>query len=664
MIPLTREGAPDRAACEALGWGRQLVEWDRRMAVVSDFHEAQAQARHGNKRSVAKAVAAKHGIGVRTVYRLNQLLAQGGPAAVFPQQGLVSNGPSLPTPLQLQIRQYWGNSRHVTFAQAYGDIVLPFYKDLERDPPHLSTIRRWVRKHVLPVEDLAFREGPRAYEAKGAPKVVRDLPKEPNDWWVADHRLWDTQIVIHDGQGTGWGKHGTAQCPCGSGRDRRNCCSVRRPWITLIADIATAGFVGWRMGLTPTAAGVCQAVRSAVRHFGLPRHWYRDNGREFTARRLGGDAARCRKPLRKDLGGHKHWPCPLPEDVEMSGMWIALGVEVVSALPYSPWSKAIESYFRAFSLTHENLLVGWTGRDAKQKPEQLDRQIANGDLLTWKEFEEVFARQVERWNSEHTCGDRQAPPLKLYEQWIEAGGEPREVSVEALSFLLQDRRAARVHQRGIELQAGGELHRYFSEDLMLYVNCDLPVSWDPAEPEGIWVYPPQAEGLPALPCLYVPEARNAQYGEWGEPNREARRGRRLQREFITRRAAEVKGATPPERLDPTGAVAMIQARKKAQTEKEQKIIQADHNLAAHLEEQREAAQKAEAAAREDRRQPLSEYRKLMLERVREIAGPHTKAEREAAAAYKELERAREEEEEKPAAPKPKSIYHKSVEEIA
>jgi len=139
----------------------------------------------------------------------------------------------------------------------------------------------------------------------------------------------------------------------------------------------------------------------------VPGAFCRDNGREFTANRLGGKAARLAAPRKGDLGNRRRWPAALPGDAEASGLWDVLGVRLITTLPYHPWSKPIESHFRAFrNFSYENLLPGWTGRDAKKKPEILAHTVRRGLLPTWEEFEEYFSRQVERWNTEHVCGER------------------------------------------------------------------------------------------------------------------------------------------------------------------------------------------------------------------------------------------------------------------
>jgi transposase InsO family protein len=582
-VPLTRDGAPDVAAMRAMGLGAHADEWDRRMRIVAEF--MQARARHGAGRHVAAAVAAKYGICVSSLYNWQRALARGGPAALVPAWEPGHGRTCLPAGLQLQIREFYLNSRQATAEQVYRAVVVPFFVERGEDPPHVATVRRYIKTHILPIEETFWRNGRKAFRAACEPKVVRALPENANDWWCADHRLWDVLVVVPDGKGAGWGKHDKLACPCGSGRERRECCSVRRPWVTLVTDIASAAIVGWRIGLTPTAAGVCHALRSAILQFGVPAHFYRDNGKEFTATRLGGRAERLLLPRREDLEGHESWPAALPDEVDGSGVWAALGVEVVTALPYSAWSKPVESLFYAFARRWENLVPGWCGRDAQNKPAQLDIQIRNGALLSWSQFGEVFRGQVEEWNESHVCGDRAGPPLMYYTD-ARARARVRACARETLNYLLQDVRQVRVTTRGIELQEGGRVLRYYSPDIALYVGCVVTVRWDPEDSEWICVTTPDAR------LLALPRAEEARWGEFGAANTDAKAGARLQKEFIRSRMAEVQGSTPAERLDPTGAVAMIAG---AAAEARERAA-AEERLAAEAAAQLAAIEAAKAAA--------------------------------------------------------------------
>jgi hypothetical protein len=217
---------------------------------------------------------------------------------------------------------------------------------------------------------------------------------------------------------------------------------------------------------------------------------------------------------------------------------LTLGTTLVTAQPYFAWSKPIESWFRAFRDGWENLTPGWTGIDAKDKPEALALQIKRGRLLTWAQFEQRFAEEAGRWNSTHVCGERTAPPNALY---MDARARAKHLSPDTLSFLLQRSQTARVKPRGIEFL--GRL--WWGEELALHVGANVTV-----------------RGLPGLDHAFAYTAgdrvialRPALRASWdtadGEANKVARRGRKLQRAYL-RSLAQADAQVPIEVLDPSG----------------------------------------------------------------------------------------------------------------
>ncbi|HUS79697.1 MAG TPA: Mu transposase C-terminal domain-containing protein, partial [Armatimonadota bacterium] len=232
-----------------------------------------------------------------------------------------------------------------------------------------------------------------------------------------------------------------------------------------------------------------------------------------------------------------------------STVWQHLGVELVTAIPHQPWSKHIESLFGAWSRRNENLLPGYTGRRAEDRPEKLADELERGALLTIDQYVETLAGQIERWNGTHTVGTRRQPPIGYWQDYV-----PRYPDPQTLTFLLQDRRRQVVNHGRILLQAGKTQHLYISDALALYSGVAVEVLWDPGEPEWVWVYPGDGR------CLAVREVPLAEYGEWGETNRLARAASRAQRQFVREWAAPIKGACPRELMDPTGAHQAVAAR--------------------------------------------------------------------------------------------------------
>lgn len=535
-IPTTPDGIPDTATMREMGLGKQASEWDRRMRAVSRLLKLRKTADTGELTDAAERVAAEYEVGTTTLYRWKRILSEGGPVALVPDWGAQKGSTSIPEDLGKQIREFWLNSRQASKAQVYRQVVLPFFEQHNQDPCSYSTVCRFINKSVLPLEETVMRQGIDAWHKKSEPKVVREMPPV-GVVWTTDHRMWDVLVVVSDGNGSGWGKHDKMKCPCGSGKERRNCCSLRRPWVTLIADVGSAAFVGWRIGCNPSAAGVCHAVRSAVLNFGVPKWFCPDQGKEFRARRLKGAEV------------EKY------DDAMSSGVWQVLGVEVHPAMPYSAWAKPMESFLSAFSRQWENLCPGWTGRDTDQRPEALERQIRNGSLLSANDFKEVFSEAIKQWNCGHICGDRTCPPMDMYEEHWRATGLPNIPDPNTLSFLLQERREVTIRQEGVVLHAGGQKHRFFDKQLGVFVGCKVRVRWDPERPTVAYIYTPDGNVVAAG------RAQKAKWREWGKANRQAKKAARFQKDYVRQRVKQIAGSVPAEQWDPVGAASAVSNRK-------------------------------------------------------------------------------------------------------
>ncbi len=578
-IPIRPDGLPDLAAMREFGMARHAQEYERRSAAVAEARSRLSRTRttKRTKGQVWAEVAGLYNTKARTLQRWDQTLRDAGPVALVPTWGLALRRRyrSIPEELQGKILEAWSDYTCRTARQIYRTIVVPWCQHMGTDPPCYRTVCVFLDRETRPIEDAAFRKGPRAFKANFAAKVVRDIESaEINQVWCADHRLMDVMVLLE-------GK-------------------PKRPWVTMIADVRTAGFVGYRLSVMPCAATVAHAVRSAILSVGVPGVFYRDNGREFTAKRVGGKPARLRKPTKKDLGEHTRWPATLPAELEGGDLWGALGVEVRTSLPYHAWSKPIESFFGALSRMFENLIPGYTGRDAKQKPEVLAKHLAEGKLLTWEQFEEVFGRIVAEWNTGHCCGERTETPAAAYERH-----EARIPDARALDVLLQDVREVKVRPHGIKLD--GRL--YHCEQLGPWVGASVTVRRDPGEPEWITVYTPDAE------VLAVREIPKADHRGFGPANEVAKRVERAQRVYLTDTRKERTGFCTEAELDPTGAFRMVQERLATEVTLRQAQGKQLEAAAGEAERQLEARERAAEDTEDEGRKALrARGRRLVKER--------------------------------------------------
>ncbi|MFN4058191.1 MAG: transposase domain-containing protein [Roseinatronobacter sp.] len=131
-----------------------------------------------------------------------------------------------------------------------------------------------------------------------------------------------------------------------------------RPQMVAFQDIYSGLILSWRLDLTANSSGVMLAAGDMIEDWGIPDHVVLDNGREFAAKLVtGGTATRFRFKVRED---------------DIPGLFVALGVQVHWATPYSGQSKPIERAFRDMcdAISRDPRFEGaWTGNTIDAKPE-------------------------------------------------------------------------------------------------------------------------------------------------------------------------------------------------------------------------------------------------------------------------------------------------------
>jgi hypothetical protein len=541
QIPITRDGLPDLAALRDAGREVEAAEYDLRCRAVARLRRVKSESKYGDHRDVDYRVGAEFRVSARTLRRWATAFSRWGWAGLLRAYGRSAGAErAIPKELGRRILDAYAYQGCLNAMQIYTDIVVPWFAQDGRQLPHPATVRAYIKRHVPPMVKTISRDGSRAWTVEHEAKVARDLDSAGvNGWWASDHRRADTFVLVADGLGQGWpGPQRGLPCTCGSGVPRRECCSVRRLWWTMTVDIASATIIGLRCTTQPTAATVAHQLHQAILEVGLPGHWVRDNGKEFVARRLGGRPGRLTDLGSEDLDRQCRAPAAMPELAEETCLWQQLGVELVTCLPYHPWSKYCETIFSAFARRFENRIPGDCRRSADSRPEKLQQEIADGALLTADQYITVLRDWMADWNSGRPIGERRQPPIAYYKEY-----RGRIPDGQTLCFLLQDVRHVRVRTGAIKLDD----HIYMSADLARFSGCNVTVRWDPGDPGTAYVYPPQGS------CIAVAECPKARYGEWGEANVRAAEARKAQRAAIREWAVGKKGSCPRELLDKWGA---------------------------------------------------------------------------------------------------------------
>jgi hypothetical protein len=524
-MPITAGGVPDTGAMRSMGLTKQADAFDANVAITAEVKAAKALP--WRQRGIRMGeLELRTGLDRSTLYRK---AAKKLPELVPAWRTGRGATKCIPPDLQSQIIETRLRRPHASIAAIYNDLVIPFFSGDGKMCPHLTTVRRFIKAVVLPIAEALYRKGPAYFTMHCAPKVRRDLPTEPNAVWTIDHVKSNVFVVDERGH-------------------------LRRLWITVAFDLATGALVGYRVGYTPTAAGVCHMLLRAITAFGLPKRLQRDGGKEFILRHLDGESEQLLAPREDDLGKHTSWPVGFPAEVERAGAWAVLGVELTTTLPRRPWAKAAESLIGAFFGSWECELPGFCGHKVGARPEWLQAQQKAGQVLTEDEYEQVLAKRAEEWDTTRIVGTREAAALSVYLAYNRDNpGALWRPDPAALSFLLQKEGTFRVYDDGLHFGK----QTWWGDPLECFVGCTLTVRYGEDGDPIAYGYAPMGHVIPL-----APEPR-ATWKGWSEANLRAERRLDNQKTYLRALMISVAGTAPPEAIDPTGAHRMVAARLKA-----------------------------------------------------------------------------------------------------
>lgn len=421
--PLNLAEVPESARAETM----QRVELVHRALSLSDGAERNPQG--------LAMLAIEANVSLPTLYRWIKSYREQGVAGLVPKYGQTKGKfLALPDAIQLIAQQEYLKPERPSVTDVHRTIWA-ICEEARIPQPSVATLNRFLRTIPRPLV-IAQRLGPKAYRAQAEPKIRRDYADlAVGEMWVGDHREMD---VFVKGAVDAGGKQ-----------------KVFRPWLTAWLDLRSRTCVGWHVDLVPNSHTIALALRAGILRFGLPQRLYMDNGKDYTAKFWGGKSLRSRH---------------VEVDTDTRTVLAQLQIAVSHAQPYTPWAKAIESWFGHTFPVWERTVKGWCGRDNKERPEKLAGEIASSTLLTLDEFRAQLADRIERYHdTAHSA--LEATPR---EQW--QGIEKKIPDPRALDVVLMKHKPAKVYQDGIRIFG----MRYWHEALIPLLGRTIEIRYDPA----------------------------------------------------------------------------------------------------------------------------------------------------------------------------------------
>ncbi len=338
------------------------------------------------------------------------------------------------------------------------------------DVPSYATVCRYV-EFLMDVQGLSSAhylqsKGSREWKNRLMYKCRRDASTlEVMELIVGDVHKFDCWVSIkHDN-----GKI-TAARPCLVG------------WL----DMRSRCLVGYVITFIPDAQIIKESLLNVIYpkknspFEGVPQGILIDNGKEYTAESITGQNRKIRFTI----------------DSETNGFLKSIGIEDYSrSLPYQPWSKPIERFFKTMIDDFTKTMFSYTGtlttsRTENKIKKDIPKMLEKGQLMTIEEFSQKFDTWLnnEYHVSEHSSLEEENKELNLKTPLdVYTNAERYYKPAPPLDFaqmLMMKADDCRVYSTGIERFG----FTYWNDALFPYVNKHVDIKFDPNDVRSILVY--------------------------------------------------------------------------------------------------------------------------------------------------------------------------------
>ena len=200
---------------------------------------------------------------------------------------------------------------------------------------------------------------------------------------------------------------------------------------------------------------------------GVPHILHVDNGKDYTAKTMTGQNRKERK-------------IDFSFDAETVGFYQSIGIEDVGrSLPYQPWDKPIERFFKTvcdkFSRWFESYTGTLTGSKTYAKRQKdVDKMLERGELLTMEEFFEVWTTWKE--TKYHTrvhrglkdAGEKWVTPIEMFENGPRYSHFSRKSRTSPTATAMKTR--AEIRTPFLHRHKGGRTAMIYVEDQTIKLN--------------------------------------------------------------------------------------------------------------------------------------------------------------------------------------------------
>jgi hypothetical protein len=390
----------------------------------------------------------------------------------------VGSFPSLSNEQKAVIENIWFD-RH--FAANLGTIEMLYekFEEIAEDRawdeyPSIKTVARYI-KYLMDkpgVESARFlaANGLREWKNKKQLKAKRDATTlEVMEYVVGDEHTFDFWVQITQSNGK---------------------IKAVRPKLVAWMDMRSRTIIGDVACIDANSQTLKESLAKMIysNPGGVPKILHVDNGKDYTSRGMTGQNRKERK-------------IEFQFDAETVGFYQSIGIqEVGRSLPYQPWDKPIERFFKTvcdrFSRWFESYTGTLTGsKTYAKRHKDVDRMLERGELLTMEEFFEAWTDwknnkyHVREHRGLKDAGEKWTTPIEMYEngpRYMKAA-PPREYA----AMLLMKTDNALVRTQGI-IKFGT---LYTDYELCKYEGRTVGIKWDIDDVTKLYVYDEQGRKI-------------------------------------------------------------------------------------------------------------------------------------------------------------------------
>lgn len=313
------------------------------------------------------------------------------------------------------------------------------YDYTKKEYPDIPSVYAFYRKvNTIPEYALIrYRDGEHAFRDV-LPSIDRDKSDTAsNDIWFSDHHRIDV-FTKNEGQS-------------------RTC----RMWLTVFYDARSNKVISYICrNADPDAAVIKKALKKGMEEYGVPNELYFDNGKDYRS-----------KAFRQDF------PLSLVHQI---------GIRNIYAEPFHGQAKTVERFFGTFISRFCKMMPTYTGKDAKDRPEEM--RVSDKKLMTIapsiEEFLFCLARFIEDYNHTPSKGkdlDGKCPE-EVYYQNLSVKREI--IDRKALSLLCGTFDTRTVGKNGIRYKN----RDYWNEKLLPYFKKKVIINHTSDNMDSLYIF--------------------------------------------------------------------------------------------------------------------------------------------------------------------------------